>query len=209
MGQKDKMPDKFLVHHEAELKQRIGPEHYSRTREEAQRNYSELAPQAPVYREKINRKLFEYAVPCLAIYKALCLYMQEHEAYEVMEYLVKETARDEVESSVFRRFLLRHLSRFRLIGRYYEKSLTSLKEPHGWLARPVPDEERSSDTVIAFNMTRCGICEYYEVKGVPELSRVMCHADAVAASYMRGIRFQRLETIAEGCEVCDFQYFRV
>jgi len=124
-----------------------------------------------------------------------------------MQYIVKETARNEIVNNILHRLMIQHLSHYRFIGRIYEKGLTSLKEPEGWLARHVPDASHRN-MVIAFNMTRCGICEYYKKQGVPELSSVMCNADAVAADFMRGVRFQRMKTIANGDDVCDFRYFR-
>ena len=60
--------------------------------------------------------------------------------------------------------------------------------------------------MVAFDVTRCPLAEYYKDQGVPELTPYgACRLDfAVARAYH--VELHRMQTIAEGAEYCDFRW---
>lgn len=65
-----------------------------------------------------------------------------------------------------------------------------------------------SDSVLAFNVTRCRYAEMYKELGMPELGiHLSCARDyALMEGFNPGIRLVRTHTILEGAETCDFRY---
>ena len=63
-----------------------------------------------------------------------------------------------------------------------------------------------SDHDVAFNVTVCPLAQYFNDRGVPELTRhAACGLDyRMAAAW--GVGFERAQTIADGHPLCDFRF---
>ena len=62
---------------------------------------------------------------------------------------------------------------------------------------------------IHFDIVRCIYKEMCEKYCCPELCTVFCQSDVTAfAGYKPKIRFERLGTIGEGANCCDFHFIR-
>lgn len=75
--------------------------------------------------------------------------------------------------------------------------------PEGWKTEWV----RCDGKEIHFNLRSCLYHDICVEKGCPELCRVYCENDNIAFSgLMPKIRFERVGTIGEGAECCDFHF---
>lgn len=121
---------------------------------------------------------------------------------KLLKDIVEWATRSEIEDNWFNGLMLRLFMRVNFFSRLYTNTITRLKEEHGWLGETVP-----GPAIISFNMTQCAILEYLKTQQADELCPVFCFADQVAAKYMKGIRFERKGTLAQGANVCDFRYY--
>lgn len=63
-----------------------------------------------------------------------------------------------------------------------------------------------TDEVVAFDVTRCPLADYFADQGVPELTPfAACRLD-FAAARAYGVELVRTKTIADGSEYCDFRW---
>lgn len=67
-----------------------------------------------------------------------------------------------------------------------------------------------SDTVFAFNVTKCGYAEMYERLGIKEFgSCLSCNRDyAFGEGFSPSIKLERTKTIMEGASHCDFRFLK-
>jgi len=72
------------------------------------------------------------------------------------------------------------------------------------------DVIEQSETVFAFNVTRCRYAEMYHHLGIPELGDTLsCSRDfALIEGFNPEIRLNRTQTIMQGAAWCDFRYRR-
>lgn len=65
-----------------------------------------------------------------------------------------------------------------------------------------------TETVFAFNVTRCRYAEMYREMGLADLGAVLsCNRDGVfCKGYNPDIAFERTQTIMQGASHCDFRY---
>ena len=65
-----------------------------------------------------------------------------------------------------------------------------------------------SETLFAFNVTRCRYAEMYRRLGIPELGALLsCNRDsALIQGFNSSIEFARTQTIMGGADYCDFRY---
>ncbi len=69
--------------------------------------------------------------------------------------------------------------------------------------------KRHDGKEIHFDIIRCLYQDMCEKYGCPELCAVFCQSDITAfAGYAPKIRFERLGTIGEGADFCDFHFIR-
>lgn len=193
----------FLNYNHEELLARLGAESFDTLKESAAREYASLKPQAPLFRQAVNRQNFSFGVPCLSIYRAALgdLDLPQEEAIDLVKEIVTIAARRKIEGSRSTRFMLRRMGRSRLLARLTERAMTTLNEPQGWLAERVHD-----DGHISYDVRQCGLVLYLADQAAPELCEVFCHADHVGAEYMDGLSLERTTTLANGGSVCDFRY---
>lgn len=59
--------------------------------------------------------------------------------------------------------------------------------------------------VCGVDVTECAILKYLTAQGAPELTRYMCLSDYLFSEAM-GKGLVRYNTLAEGCDVCDFRF---
>lgn len=72
-----------------------------------------------------------------------------------------------------------------------------------FIHRHLPPE---TGEVVAFDVTRCPLVDYFKDQGVPELTPyAACRLDFAAASAY-GVELVRSQTIADGAEYCDFRW---
>lgn len=68
---------------------------------------------------------------------------------------------------------------------------------------------RHDDKEVHFDIVKCIYKDMCEKYGIPELCTVFCQSDITAfAGYAPKIRFERLGTIGEGADCCDFHFIR-
>lgn len=65
------LPAKFLCNHEEKLRERLGNDDFEKFVSASHSNYTLLIRNAPVFKSGFNRRMFEYAIPCLAMYRSL------------------------------------------------------------------------------------------------------------------------------------------
>lgn len=65
-----------------------------------------------------------------------------------------------------------------------------------------------SESVFAFNVTRCQYAEMYRELGVPELGALLsCNRDgSMVEGFNEDVGFERTQTIMGGASHCDFRY---
>lgn len=84
------------------------------------------------------------------------------------------------------------------------------QELAAWGEGGVLEEEvlELTDTVYAFNVTRCQYAEKYKALGFGELGTCLscCRDEPFVEGFNPEIKFSRTGTIMEGAEVCDFRY---
>ena len=66
----------------------------------------------------------------------------------------------------------------------------------------------NTDTVYAYNVTKCGYAEYFRNKGEPEIGYLLtCGTDFAMNDTLRpNWEFHRTQTLMEGASHCDFRY---
>ena len=84
------------------------------------------------------------------------------------------------------------------------------REMSSWGQGGVLEEEvlEQSQTVYAFNVTRCLYAEKYAELGLADLGYCLscCRDEPFAQGFNPGIVFTRTRTIMEGAPICDFRY---
>jgi hypothetical protein len=68
----------------------------------------------------------------------------------------------------------------------------------------------TSETRLAFDVTRCRYAEMYRALGIPELGDVLsCQRDgALIEGFAPDVSFSRTQTLMQGAPCCDFRYTR-
>jgi hypothetical protein len=74
--------------------------------------------------------------------------------------------------------------------------------PGDWVFEVVEGDGRSFD--FGIDMAECGIVKFFHAQGANELVPYLCDLDYVMAEGM-GIGLQRTQTLAWGCDRCDFR----
>ena len=65
-----------------------------------------------------------------------------------------------------------------------------------------------TESIYAFNVTRCPYCELYRELGMDELGVAFscCRDEPFARGFNPGLRLTRTQTLMEGADHCDFRY---
>lgn len=63
-------------------------------------------------------------------------------------------------------------------------------------------------TLLQMDMTVCPYCKYAKILDCPELTPIFCESDFATYGNLRGIKFERTETLGTGGKKCDFRFER-
>ena len=74
--------------------------------------------------------------------------------------------------------------------------------PGNWVQEFIAGDGELFD--FGFDYTECGIVKFMEAQNASELTPYLCQTD-FAALEATGLHLQRTETIASGCERCNFR----
>ncbi len=77
--------------------------------------------------------------------------------------------------------------------------------PEDWVFNIVEGDGRTFEWGMDY--TECGIVKYLGQQGAPELAPYLCWLDYPVFAAMR-VKLVRTETIAQGCQKCDFRFSR-
>lgn len=198
--------ERFLLWAQEPVINHMGEEGYTALCEEARGQLVALEPGAPRFKNRINRLYFQHTLPGLAVYRALTdtLGQKREVALDLMHLMIEQVVHRQIESSRLLRFVLGHLGGSSLLAAMFARSMTSPKEARGWLcSRPA-----RSEAYIAVDVHQCALMLYLSEQGAPELCTPFCDGDHISAQHMKGLRFQREQSIAKGDAICTFRYFK-
>lgn len=185
----------------------LGAENVDRCYQAMLREYDEFAPRLPVLEGSGNRRQFYHNAPfLLSLYRTLLgeFNLDREEALDLLGQITRYKVRKDWEKGHgATKFLYGMLSRSAFIRKLGKRQLTYKDEAYGWAA-----EFPESDATLAFDMTRCGLVDWFGDQGVPEIAPIACEGDYIVAEYMTGLELVRTKTIAAGDEICDFRYVR-
>ncbi|MGQ9684176.1 MAG: L-2-amino-thiazoline-4-carboxylic acid hydrolase [Anaerolineae bacterium] len=188
------------------MEELLGTEGYWRCCAAMLREYDGFAVHLPLLRDRNNRRQFFGNVPfMLSLYRALRgeFALNQEEALRLLSSISAYKVRKEYERAPWLRFLMARLGRNRLFNRLGLLQVQYRPEEYGWAATyPVTSAE------IAFDMTRCGLVDWFRDRGAPEIAPIACEGDYIAAELLPGLRFIRTKTLAAGDAICDFRYVR-
>ena len=95
------------------------------------------------------------------------------------------------------------LSKFRYPSMLAAAQKTQEREfPGNWVQEFVAGDGESFD--FGINYTECGIVKFMEAQNATELTGYLCQTDFAALESL-GLKLNRTETIASGCERCNFR----
>jgi hypothetical protein len=119
------------------------------------------------------------------------------------EELVREQYTQEIERSAITKLIQRTMHKW---PKFLVNAMTKqfdVHEKHGWLF-----EFPRKDFFMGQNCLQCGALLWLQEQGAPEICTIICSTDYISASYLKGLTFIRTKTLADGDEMCDFQYYR-
>ena len=166
--------------------------------------YYALAPEAPSFRERMNRNLFVLAVPLLALYQALRqgLEIEQAEALRLAEDMLQAAYRERMNPVLVAAMNVTY--QVAPIRRRFLQKIEKTSEPGGF-AFEIPKDERA---VFGLDVHVCPITRFAKEHGAPEIVPMICRIDDLVASKLTGLRLERTGTIANGASHCDFRYVK-
>jgi hypothetical protein len=172
---------------------------------ETKGEFARLQPQAPKFRQSINKTNFRYGVFGLSIYRVLVndFGFEKERAVGLLTEIMCGVTKQDIEHSLFTRLSLSSVAKLKPLKSMMERSMFSLSEQDGWFIR-----KAESEAYLAFDVRQCGLVKWLEEQGAPEICSAFCETDHVSAKYMKGLRFVRAKTLANGDDLCDFRYFK-
>jgi hypothetical protein len=197
--------EKYMEWTRAITIEKIGEGAYSRHYTKSQEELEGLLPVLPVFKTSVNRMFF-HAVPfALSQYTPLLheLGYRKEAAYKIVYDIVREQYRQEIERSAITKFMYRTMHKW---PKFLVNAMTKqfdVHEKHGWLF-----EFPRKDFFMGQNCVQCGALLWLQEQGAPEICTIICSTDYISASYLKGLTFIRTKTLADGDEMCDFQYYR-
>jgi hypothetical protein len=57
-------------------------------------------------------------------------------------------------------------------------------------------------------MTKCGLLDWFRDQGASEIAPIACEGDLIRTESLKGLKFIRTKTIANGDEICDFRFVK-
>jgi len=172
----------------------------------ALRRAGELEQEAPRFRRVMSRELFAFGVPVLALYRTLRVDadLPEATALELVDAVLTTAFRGRLVSPL-RRKLMSGAFRLPVLRHVVAAAAERSREPGGFEMRRV---EREPGVLLALDVERCPLAEFFARQGTPEVGPLICKLDDVMVEAMDGVELHRTGTIAAGAERCDFRYRR-
>lgn len=191
---------------DAVLPGRIGDRSRREIRAGALRRASELEQEAPRFRRTMSRELFALGVPVLALYRTLRedAGLAEAAAIELVDALLGAAYRRRL-APPLRRKLLRGAFRLPVLRHVVVAMAERSREPGGFEMHAV---EREPGVLLALDVERCPLAEFFARQGTPEVGPLICKLDDVMVEAIDGVELRRTGTIAAGAKRCDFRYRR-
>jgi hypothetical protein len=184
----------------------LGGENYDRCCAAMLREYDEFAPRLPVLEGENNKRQFYHSAPfMLSLYRALFgeFAFSRDEALDLLSQITNYKVRKDFENRTIEKFFLSRLAESEFIRELGMRKLEYQDEEYGWAV-----EFPESNAYMAFDMTRCGLADWFSAQGVPEIAPIACEGDFVAAEFYTGLELVRTKTIAGGDQICDFRYVK-
>ncbi len=163
---------------------------------------SQLAPERPRRSGSAGVDfMMRYLEWSCALYRAVQEYgMSDTDAAVLVEKIISDVYRP-VPAAMFRFSRLRSAKR-EVRVRWMISNITRRFLP----APPFCYRHLSSETGVAFDITRCPFADYFRDQGIPELTEPAAgNLDYVMAQEW-GVELERTQTIADGAAHCDFRW---
>ena len=185
---------------------RLGDRSLAEIRAGALRRAGELEQQAPRFRRTMNRGLFAVGVPTLALYRTLRedAGHDEATALATVDALLQAAFRRRL-APPLRRTLMSGAFRLPVVRHVVMAMAERSREPGGFEMRSV---DRDPDVLLALDVDRCPLAEFFARQGTPEVGPLICRLDDVMVEAIDGVELRRTGTIAAGAARCDFRYRR-
>ena len=188
------------------IEELLGAENYDRCCRAMLREYDELAPRLPILEGENNKSQFYHSAPfMLSLYRTLLgeFAFSQDEALDLLSQITCYKVRKDYENRTVEKFFLSRIAESEFIKELGMKKLEYQDEKYGWAV-----EFPESDAYMAFDMTRCGLADWFRDQGVPEIATIGCEGDYITAEFYTGLELVRTKTIAGGDQICDFRYVK-
>ena len=171
----------------------------------SRRRAARLLAGAPDFRRRMNRKLFAMGIPTLALYRTLRedAGLDQERALTLVDDALTHLYQGLIASPI-KRTVAGQLFRLPVVRNGIMRAAEGLDEPGGFAMHRVTD----ADAVLAFDVQRCPLSDFFARQGAPEVGPLICKLDDVIVDVLPGVTLERTGTIAAGASRCDFRYRR-
>jgi hypothetical protein len=176
---------------------------------ETMQRFEALLPDIPYIggdENRLTRSLYMSAA-MLAMYQALRARGESAEGAARLIYLGASSFYGSFPTRLLLRWQGREqFSRKRVDQRRRDAAVSQRRRhPGDWVFNIVEGDGRTFEWGIDY--AECGIVKYLSQQGAPELAPYLCWLDYPSFAAMR-VRLVRTETLAQGCQRCDFRFAR-
>jgi len=188
------------------IEELLGAENYDRCCAAMSTAYDEFAPRLPILEDSNNRGVFFRNAPfILSLYRTLLgeFALSQNEALDMLSQITGYKVREDYRNDPVMKFIMSRIARSDLFRKMYLSMWERQDEKYGWAA-----EFPESDAYIAYDITRCGLVDWYTDQGVPEIAPIGCEGDFIMVEFMTGLKLARTKTIADGDDICVFRYVK-
>ena len=197
---------KYQILSRPKIEELLGAENYERCCSGMLKEYDVFASSLPVLEDDNNHSQFYNSAPfMLSLYRTLLgeFAFDQDEALDLLNKITCYKVREDYKNRFVERFFLARIAESEFIRELGMKKLEYRVEQYGWAI-----EFPESNAHMAFDMTRCGLADWFRDQGVPEIAPIACEGDYVTAEFYTGLELIRTKTIAGGDEICDFRYVK-
>ena len=186
----------------------VGAGNYERFCQTALSEFDGFASQLPCYEDEMNKQLFMANCPwMLSNYRTLRgeFNLKEKEALEKLRQITNYKHRQKFENpSLFMKIIYPRIAKYDFMRRATLKRFRiNTVEKYGWFA-----EFPESDAYIGVNYVQCGLTDWFRDQEAPEIAPIACEGDYIQFALLKGVKFVRTKTIANGNEICDFRFYQ-
>ncbi|AUX19784.1 hypothetical protein SOCEGT47_002370 [Sorangium cellulosum] len=172
----------------------------------AMERFVALEPTIPPFRGSMNRALFSYGPPVLALYQALMhdLGVDREPALGLAEEMLQAFVRKQLTRRPLLNAAMRVVFRLKPARSLLMRSLRK-EEPDGFRF----EEASDPGALWAFDVRECALVRFARRHGAPEIVPMICRVDDLVAKELHGLELRRTGTLGTGAERCDFRYVDV